>query len=148
MRTTTSGFLPVLNGRGLEHGAADPDATISVHQRRHCTKKDLNNFGPTVGFAWDVFKDGRTAVRGGYSLTFVNEESVTVGTGSLRRQRRAVTRDDVVQPVRQYNAGVPTHSGTPAFKSERTLADQMALSATRRPWGSSTRTSSSRRSTR
>ena len=44
--------------------------------------KDINNFGPAVGFAWDVFKDGRTSIRGGYSLSFVNEETVTVGTNS------------------------------------------------------------------
>ena len=47
-------------------------------------KKDLNNFGPTLGFAWDLTKDGRTAVRGGYSLTFVNEETVTVGRSAAR----------------------------------------------------------------
>ena len=47
-------------------------------------KKDLNNFGPTVGFAWDLTKDGKTAVRGGYSLTFVNEETVTVGRAASR----------------------------------------------------------------
>ena len=49
-------------------------------------KKDVNNFGPTVGFAWDVTKDGKTAVRGGYSLTFVNEDTATVA-----RTRREAT---------------------------------------------------------
>ena len=49
-------------------------------------KKDLNNFGPTAGFAWDVTKDGRTAVRGGYSLTFVNEDTATVGPCGGARQ--------------------------------------------------------------
>jgi outer membrane receptor protein involved in Fe transport len=31
---------------------------------------DKNNFGPRLGFAWDLTGDGRTALRGGYALTY------------------------------------------------------------------------------
>jgi len=35
-------------------------------------KNDLNNFGPAVGFSWQVpfFGEGKTTVRGGYQLTY------------------------------------------------------------------------------
>jgi hypothetical protein len=36
-------------------------------------KKDLNNFGPAVGFAWQVpwFGAGQTTIRGGYQLSYL-----------------------------------------------------------------------------
>ncbi len=37
---------------------------------RTSVKPDWNDFAPRIGFAWDVFGNQRTAIRGGYSIFF------------------------------------------------------------------------------
>ena len=59
-------------------------------------KASKKNFAPSLGFAWDVFGDGKTAVRGGYSLSYFN--------------------DDTIVAVQNYigtNAGLQTTVGNP-----------------------------------
>ena len=38
--------------------------------------RDYKNFAPNFGFAWDVFGNGRTAIRGGYSFSYVNDQAI------------------------------------------------------------------------
>ena len=48
-------------------GPGSPNPGISVYQ------KDMHNFGPAVGFAWQIpwFGAGQTTLRGGYQLSFL-----------------------------------------------------------------------------
>ena len=43
-----------------------------------------HNFGPSIGFAWDPFKDGKTSVRGNYRLAFDRLNTFVVSSSIIQ----------------------------------------------------------------
>jgi hypothetical protein len=119
-------LMPVLDGRPVRDVLLDPNGRVSFVDGGFY-KKDLNNFGPSVGVAWDPFKDGRTAVRGGYSLAFVNEETISVADNVAIANPGLQTSAELTNLYTTLAAGVPVVP-TPAFQRVRTYADQLDVS--------------------
>ncbi len=95
---------------------------------------DLNNFGPSVRIAWGPFKNGKTSIRAGYTMAFVNEETITVGRNAAIGNSGLSTAVSATNLFGFFRNGLPAIP-TPAFKVPRTYADQMGLSLTSAAFG-------------
>jgi hypothetical protein len=77
-------LLPILKGSAVQTLLSD--ATLDFAGKSvgrpyyHQPKKD---FAPNIGFAWDVFGDGKTAFRGGYSISYVNDQEIVAPENML-----------------------------------------------------------------
>ncbi len=126
-------LLPVKGNRTPKDALLDPNGTVDF-VKGGFYNRDLNNFAPTVGFAWDVFKDGRTSVRGGYSLAFINEETIRVAQNASDGNAGLQSTANLINLFSTVNAGVPVVSPT-AFRVPRTYLDQLALGPTNVAFG-------------
>jgi len=131
----TSGLIvqPVLqnnNGPATLLGNATLDLTGSGAGRQ-ITKQDKNNFAPNVAFAWDPFGQGKTSIRGGYDVAFVNDNSLNSVFNTLVNNNGLFINRNVGNLTSR--ADLPTPIDTPPFALPTTSLAQFNLSPTSPP---------------
>jgi len=89
----------------------------SPSPKKTVTPLDQSNFGPAIGFAWQIpwFGEGKTSVRGGYQMTFtratVSENTLASALGSSLTQNLSVSDPAVaaILPTRALSVtDIPT----------------------------------------
>ncbi|HQR35904.1 MAG TPA: carboxypeptidase regulatory-like domain-containing protein [Blastocatellia bacterium] len=101
------------------HDLTKPALLSSIYGTTNPTPKDKDNFAPSIGFAWDVKRNAKTVVRGGFGMfydtsLFVNRLTERALIGPLGNGRVQTTGDFFQNTIQfpqlpaQYQQIVPT----------------------------------------
>lgn len=104
--------VPDASVRSSRFRQAPPGMLFPGDLPRGLYSSDKNNFAPRFGFAWDVFGDGRTAVRGAYGIFYdtFNTDTIAQENPPFVGGRRTFRNGQLSDPFNSVGAAAP-----PAF---------------------------------
>jgi hypothetical protein len=90
---------------------------------------DRNNLAPNVGLAWDVRGNGRTAVRAGFSMNYVNDSHMTAVRNTAISTNSGLSQDSQRTGLSGRLSSNRPSVVVPVFKVPRTFEDNYLLNS-------------------
>jgi hypothetical protein len=123
-------LLPVLENGNPIQTLLDPNLTLNFAGSavgRKWYSPSWHEFAPNVGLAWSPFGDGKTAIRAGYSISYVDDNLAYALSNSAVSTNAGLSTTVSTTGLSGFLSSTPPTVTAPAFQVPRTLAQNYVL---------------------